>query len=84
MAAEKPLFSPATLNWCNRLIATAIMEDREGLLRQFLEFTLVGFVIGTIMAVGYTVVWENIPVAIGLGAIPLIVGIALGIVNRAK
>jgi hypothetical protein len=58
--------------------------DTEGLLRKFLEFTLVGFVIGTIMGVGYAVVWENIPVAIGLGAIPLILGIVLGIVNRTK
>jgi len=60
------------------------MEDGEGLLRKFLEFTLVGVVIGTIMGVAYAVVWENIPVAIGLGAIPAIVGIVLGIVNRKQ
>ena len=53
-------------------------------MRKFLEFTLVGAVIGMIWGVGYAVVWENIPVAIGLGAIPLIVGIVLGIVNRKK
>jgi hypothetical protein len=58
--------------------------DTEGPLSKFLEFTLVGLVIGTIWGVGYAVVWENIPVAIGLGAIPLIVGIVLGILNRAK
>ena len=51
-------------------------------MRKFLEFILVGAGIGVIMGVGYAVVWENIPVAIGLGAIPAIVGIVLGIVIR--
>jgi hypothetical protein len=52
--------------------------------RKFLEFTFAGAVIGVIMGVGYAVVWENIPVAVGLGALSIIVGIVLGIVNRAK
>ena len=53
-------------------------------MRNFLEFIFAGVVIGVIMGVGYAVVWENIPVAIGLGALSTIVGIVLGIVNRAK
>jgi len=52
--------------------------------RNFLEFIFAGVVIGVIMGVGYAVVWENIPVDIGLGALSTIVGIVLGIVNRAK
>jgi hypothetical protein len=52
--------------------------------RKFLEFTFVGAVIGVILGVGYAVASENIPVAIGLGAVSTIVGIVLGIVNRAN
>jgi hypothetical protein len=51
---------------------------------KFLEFTFAGALMGMIIGLTYAVVWENIPVAIGLGALTTILGIVLGIVNSAK